>query len=169
LYHRLGLRAVLSFQFLKKKTKIQNLSNFESLFILALMNELRRKTEQIIHEIQEQYLEDDSPWIIKFSGGKDSTATLQLIFYALSDLPAWKLSKSIHILANDTLVENPKVASFLEYQLQHIEIAGKKELFAHRPDLFHVVKTTPKPNGSFWFYLIGRGYPSPNRFFFFFF
>lgn len=42
--------------------------------------------EQIIAEIEEQYLADDTPWIVGFSGGKDSTTLLQLTFYALLEL-----------------------------------------------------------------------------------
>ncbi len=39
--------------------------------------------ENIIAEIKEQYLADNTPWIIGFSGGKDSTTLLQLVFYSL--------------------------------------------------------------------------------------
>ena len=46
-----------------------------------------KKLEYIIKEIQAKYLEDTLPWIVGFSGGKDSTALLQLVFYALSRLP----------------------------------------------------------------------------------
>lgn len=42
--------------------------------------------EQIIAEIKEQYLADDTPWIVGFSGGKDSTTLLQLTFFALLEL-----------------------------------------------------------------------------------
>ena len=91
------------------------------------------KIDHIIKEIQDQYLEDKLPWIIGFSGGKDSTALLQLVFYALSELPKYKLVKEVHVLSNDTLVENPKVVGFIDTQLDRIREAGKKEL--KRPDL----------------------------------
>ncbi len=65
--------------------------------------------EYILTEIQKQYLADHIPWVIGFSGGKDSTTVLQMIFYALSDLPKEKLTKEIHVLSNDTLVENPVI------------------------------------------------------------
>ena len=42
--------------------------------------------ENIIAEIKEQYLADATPWIIGFSGGKDSTTLLQLVFFALLEL-----------------------------------------------------------------------------------
>jgi DNA sulfur modification protein DndC len=130
----------------------------------ALRARVAHETEKIIHEIQSQYLEDSLPWIVGFSGGKDSTAVLQLIFYALSELNPSELKKEVHVLSNDTLVENPSVVRFLDRQLQRIEEAGKK-LFFHNPSLFRVAKVTPKLEDTFWLNLIGKGYPSPNRWF----
>lgn len=122
-------------------------------------------TQEIIEEIKAQYLEDDLPWVIGFSGGKDSTAVLQLIFYAVSEIPVAQRTKEIHVLSNDTLVENPNVVNFLDEQLGRILIAGKNELYTHNPDLFFVKKVTPKLEDTFWLNLIGKGYPSPNRWF----
>ena len=43
--------------------------------------------ENILAEIKEQYLADNTPWIIGCSGGKDSTTLLQLTFaFRLLDL-----------------------------------------------------------------------------------
>ena len=131
----------------------------------AFLTNVAEVTQTIIEEIKEQYLEDDTPWVVGFSGGKDSTAVLQLIFYALSELPSAALQKEVHVLSNDTLVENPNVVRFLDEQLARIEGAGKERLFGHNPDLFHVYKSTPKLDDTFWLNLIGKGYPSPNRWF----
>ena len=122
-----------------------------------------KKTIQ--EEIQELYLDNSTPWVIGFSGGKDSTAVLQLIFDALSQLPASRLTKELHVLSNDTLVENPNVVKFLDTQLFLIKEYGKNKLFAHEPNLFHVAKSTPKLGDTFWLNLIGKGYPSPNQWF----
>ncbi len=122
-------------------------------------------TSSICEEIRDQYLEDSTPWVVGFSGGKDSTAVLQLIFYALSQLPNSQLTKEVHVLSNDTLVENPNIVGFLDKQLAEIERIGKSELFAHAPDLFKVIKVTPRLEDTFWLNLIGKGYPSPNRWF----
>ena len=119
----------------------------------------------ILSEIQEVYLANAIPWVIGFSGGKDSTTVLQMVFYALSALPRRKLSKAIHVLSNDTLVENPAVVTYVNEQLRKIENAGKAELFKHNPELFSVVRVTPKLEDTFWVNLIGKGYPSPNRWF----
>lgn len=116
-------------------------------------------------EIQEVYLGDSIPWVIGFSGGKDSTTVLQMVFYALSELPKRKLSKEIHVLSNDTLVENPAIVKHVNKQLKKIETQGKTGLFKHKPELFNVVRVTPKLEDTFWVNLIGKGYPSPNRWF----
>jgi DNA sulfur modification protein DndC len=121
--------------------------------------------QSILADIQEVYLSDTIPWVIGFSGGKDSTTVLQMVFYALAGLPAAKLSKEVHVLSNDTLVENPAIAHYVKGQLGKIELAGKHRLFRHSPELFSVVTVTPTLEDSFWVNLIGKGYPSPNRWF----
>lgn len=119
----------------------------------------------LMEEVRQQYLADDRPWVVCYSGGKDSTALLQLIFYALDELPRSKRNKPLHVLSNDTLVENPVIAEYVRAQLRLVEEAGKKELFWHRPELFSAAMVTPTVEDSFWVNLIGKGYPSPNRWF----
>ena len=43
-----------------------------------------------INELQSQYLADNRPWVIGYSGGKDSTAVAQLVWLAVSELPKKK-------------------------------------------------------------------------------
>lgn len=126
---------------------------------------LAEKIKNIAEEIQQQFLADDIPWVIGYSGGKDSTAVVQLVLYALMKLPKDKLKKEIHILSNDTLVENPTIVAYIDAQLKLIESAGKIKLFSHKPNHFQVIKVTPKIEDRFWINLIGKGYPSPNRWF----
>jgi DNA sulfur modification protein DndC len=38
--------------------------------------------------LRELYLGDDRPWLVGFSGGKDSTLVAQLIFEAVQNAPA---------------------------------------------------------------------------------
>lgn len=116
--------------------------------------------EAVTSEIINQYFADNKPWIIGFSGGKDSTTLLQLVFYALQQLPQKKLHKDIHVLCNDTLVENPAVVRYIDDTLDKIRTAGQHYGFP-----MQVAKVTPTLADSFWINLIGKGYPSPNRFF----
>ena len=108
----------------------------------------------IMSEIIHQYLEDDRPWIIAFSGGKDSRTLLQLVFYALRQIPKERRTKPIHVLSNDTLVENPAIIPLTFATLQKVRAAAEKL------DLpITVATTTPALGDRFWVNIIGRGYP----------
>ena len=107
-------------------------------------------------EIQELYLSDETPWVIGYSGGKDSTAVLQLIWYAVSELPPENRVKPIHVISTDTLVENPIVALWVNRSLEVMADAAESQGMPIRPH-----RLTPKVNETFWVNLIGRGYPAP--------
>jgi DNA sulfur modification protein DndC len=118
--------------------------------------------KKLEEEILEQYLEEDNkrPWIIGFSGGKDSTMLLQLVWHTIKrNVPpeVRSLSRPIHIVCNNTLVENPKILEFVKRTLKNIQRAALND---HMPVSIH--QTTPKLEDSFWVKLIGRGYPAPN-------
>jgi DNA sulfur modification protein DndC len=115
------------------------------------------KHKIIIDELKDQYLLDDKPWIIGFSGGKDSSVLLQLAWYALRELPREKLTKNVHVVCNDTLVENPKIVEWIDLNLENIAKQAEKEGLP-----IIVAKTTPALQDSFWVNLIGKGYPAPN-------
>ncbi len=123
---------------------------------------MKEKVDAIIKEIQEQYFEDDNerPWILGFSGGKDSTMLLQLVWYALKKYPKELLTRKIHIVCNNTLVENPKILDYTEDVLKKIEIAAMKQSMP-----ITVNRTIPKLEETFWVNLIGKGYPAPNSIF----
>ena len=78
---------------------------------------LRETVKSLMEEIQLLYQADDVPWIVGYSGGKDSTACLQLIWLALKALPPEKRHKPIHVISTDTLVENPVVAAWVTHSL----------------------------------------------------
>ena len=112
----------------------------------------------ICEEIREIYKEDNVPWIIGYSGGKDSTATLQLIWLALKDLPDEGRSKTVHVISTDTLVENPVVSSWVRKSLEEMGRAAIAQGVPVRPKLLH-----PRVEETFWVNLIGRGYPAPRH------
>jgi DNA sulfur modification protein DndC len=122
---------------------------------------LRRKSlSEIYEEIGQVYLLNDLPWVVGFSGGKDSTAALQLVWYALQRLPREKLTKHVYVVASDTLVEAPAIAERIESSLRRMNEAARA---AGLPLTAH--KVIPEIDESFWVNLIGRGYPAPyNRF-----
>ena len=109
-------------------------------------------------EIREIYLGDRRPWVIGYSGGKDSTTALQMIWYALSALPAERLTKPIYIIASDTQVETPKIVDYIDSSLGRMNDAARR---AGLP--FSAHKVRPKLENTFWVNLIGRGYPAPSK------
>jgi len=98
------------------------------------------------------------PWVIGYSGGKDSTLVTHLVFEMVMSLSPSKRMRNVHIVANDTLVESPLVVQHMVNSLGEIENAAN--IFS-LPIIATV--TRPAPGQSFWVNLIGRGYPSPNR------
>lgn len=107
-------------------------------------------------KIQKVYLSDNRPWVIGYSGGKDSTATLQLIWSSLKNLPRKKLSKKVYIISSDTFVETPIIEVYIDRMHKLINEATKKEKLP-----FEAFKVMPKLKDTFWVNLIGRGYPAP--------
>jgi DNA sulfur modification protein DndC len=112
-------------------------------------------------DIRAEYLADNNdPWIIGFSGGKDSTLVTQLVFEMLLDIAPSDRKRPIHVLCNDTLVESPVLMAYIDRMLNRLQEAAES---LHLP--ITVVKTTPDPDQTFWVNLIGRGYPAPTRIF----
>lgn len=110
----------------------------------------------LLGEIATLYEADDIPWVIGYSGGKDSTAVLQAVWLALQGLPVERRTKPVYVISTDTLVENPVVSLWVSNSLKRMgEEAGRQTL----PLTAH--KLTPEPENSFWVNLIGRGYPAP--------
>lgn len=116
----------------------------------------REKINGLLETIQNLYLSDDIPWMIGYSGGKDSTAAVQLVWMAIEKLPQNERTKTIHVMNTDTLVESPVVAKWVEKSLDHMKKAATEKGLPFTP-----VRLTPDYNNTFWVNLIGRGYPFP--------
>lgn len=125
-----------------------------------------KRIEGVIDEIIDQYAyadQSDRPWIIGFSGGKDSTVLLTLVWIALQrireNLPfPFQLKRPVYVVCNDTMVENPIIASYVD------DVLAKITEEARNQDLpIFVKKTVPKLEETFWTNVIGKGYPVPNN------
>ena len=115
-----------------------------------------RAVDALYSEVAALYESDSIPWVVGYSGGKDSTATLQIVWLALSKLPRERLTKPVYVISTDTLVENPIVALWVSKSLEHInKSAGDKGI------PFSAHRLTPETENTFWVNLIGRGYPAP--------
>ena len=79
----------------------------------------------ICAEIAKIYLSDSRPWLIGYSGGKDSTAILSLIYSALLSIEPDKRHKHIYVVSSDTLVETPVVVDLIGRVLKTINTQAK--------------------------------------------
>jgi DNA sulfur modification protein DndC len=130
---------------------------------LAVTNhqmDANEKFAEIISEIRDEYLSSTQsyPWVIGFSGGKDSTLVAHAVFEALLSIAPSRRTRHVHIVSNDTLVESPLVIAHLQcLQVEMLQAANNLCL------PITVVTTRPKLEQSFWVNIIGRGYPTPNQ------
>jgi DNA sulfur modification protein DndC len=103
---------------------------------------------------------DNYPWIVTYSGGKDSTTVLQIVLDLMIDIGYKKCDRQVYIVSNDTMVESPLVIKHLHNSLKKITKFIKKSKLP-----ITVKITRPYVNDTFWFNLIGKGYPTPNNLF----
>ncbi|WP_225071829.1 DNA phosphorothioation system sulfurtransferase DndC [Desulfuromonas sp. CSMB_57] len=109
-------------------------------------------------EIRTLYTADDIPWIIGYSGGKDSTATLQLVWTAIAALPLEQRRKTVYAISTDTMVENPVVAAWVANSLSIMKQSAMDQEMPIQPR-----RLIPALADSFWVNLIGKGYPAPRH------
>lgn len=113
---------------------------------------------EYVANVQRVYLSDKRPWVIGYSGGKDSSAVMVLVYLALLGLKPEERHKHVFVVASDTLVETPIVVNHVNNSLEAIEKGAKR---AGLPISSH--KVTPKTKETFWANLLGKGYPAPTR------
>lgn len=111
-----------------------------------------------IADVQRVYCADKRPWVIGYSGGKDSSAVMSLVYMALLGLSPEDRHKPVFVVSSDTLVETPVVVNHIKESLAAIERGAKRD---HLPITSH--KVVPKTDQTFWTNLLGKGYPAPTR------
>lgn len=104
------------------------------------------------------YCADNRPWVIGYSGGKDSSAVVTLVYLALQALNESKRTKQVYVVASDTLVETPLVVDHVNKSLESIGNQARRDGL---PITTH--KVLPKPHQTFWSCLLGKGYPAPTK------
>lgn len=116
--------------------------------------EIARKT---IEKLKEQYFADNRPWVVTYSGGKDSTTVLHLVIVMLQELhDEGKDNKDVYVVSSDTTVEMPVIETYTNRRLEQIT------KFANESDLkISCHKLEPKIEESFWTLMLGKGYPAP--------
>lgn len=127
---------------------LDDIKNYNSLAIEAKNN------------IKTVYKHDNRPWVIGYSGGKDSTTVTQLVIESLIEMKKdnIELHKPVYIISSDTMVETPLIIARLSESLKDID---KYVLEENLPVETHLV--TPALDNTFWVNVIGKGYPVPNQ------
>ncbi|MGD2085012.1 MAG: DNA phosphorothioation system sulfurtransferase DndC [Candidatus Aminicenantes bacterium] len=110
------------------------------------------------NHIKKVYMTYNRPLVVGFSGGKDSTLTLQLVWETIEEMSPEQLKKDIHVITVDTLVETPFIVSYINTNISAINKAAKEKCL---PIQAH--KLSPQIEDTFWVNLIGRGYPAPSQ------
>jgi DNA sulfur modification protein DndC len=103
---------------------------------------------------------DPRPWIIGYSGGKDSTLLVHLVFEAIRNVRPGERTRPVFVLSSDTQVETPQIVDFVQTQVMAMNNAARS---LGLPISAHVVR--PEMHETFWVRLLGYGYPAPNRWF----
>ena len=110
--------------------------------------------EEIIQEMSVVYQHDKRPWMIGFSGGKDSTLLCCLVMEMLQRLNKKQRNKTVYIVSSDTMVENPIVRDYMHRMSSMINSVGEE--LNVKADIIY-----PKIEDTFWSKVIGLGYPTP--------
>lgn len=110
----------------------------------------------IKEEMKKVYLHDNRPWMIGYSGGKDSTLLCQLVFEMLEELPEENRNKKVYIVTSDTLVENPIVKNYMHKMNKAINEASQQKKLNVEAHMLY-----PETKNTFWSLVIGLGYPTP--------
>lgn len=130
-----------------------------SLSGLDEISQVIERLESTLQILRTEYLRRHAaPWVIAYSGGKDSTLLLQLTWEMLLSLPKCKRKRKILVIGNDTLVESPLVIRHLKQTMTTISSAAAADRL---PVECHMTK--PHVDQTFWVNVIGRGYIPPTR------
>lgn len=114
--------------------------------------------EDIIKEIEIVYKHDERPWLIGYSGGKDSTLLVSLVYEAMKRLKdgGEQLNKRVYVITSDTMVENPIVRNYMHSSSENINKAAKQDSINMQAEIIY-----PEAEQTFWSRVIGLGYPTP--------
>ena len=120
---------------------------------------LSHRIEAIKSVIRSEYQEaHDFPWLVAYSGGKDSTLLLQLVWEVVAELSPEARQRRVLVVGNDTLVESPLVIQHLRDSMEEIQRAGTRQGLPINTRI-----TVPCIDQTFWVSVIGRGYIPPTR------
>jgi DNA sulfur modification protein DndC len=114
--------------------------------------------QEVNASLHRLHLEDERPWLVGFSGGKDSNMLALLSLDVALSIPPEQRKRPISVLCTDTHVEITAIVDMVESTLDRM-------LMRSEQDRLNIDANLLKPviGESFWINIIGRGYPSPDQ------
>ena len=123
------------------------------------LSTLQQRLSAISNSLRREYCRQSSyPWLVAYSGGKDSTLLLQMVWEMVGELPPERRRRRVLVVGNDTLVESPLVIRHLRDSLEGIRRASSDQDMP-----IDIRITVPAIDQTFWVSVIGRGYIPPTR------
>ena len=120
---------------------------------------LQQRLGAISTTLKREYCRRGShPWLVAYSGGKDSTLLLQMVWETVAELPPERRRRQVFVVGNDTLVESPLVVRHMRDSLASVQKAGVDQDMP-----IEIRVTVPAIDQTFWVSVIGRGYIPPTR------
>lgn len=113
---------------------------------------------EALEKIRYEYRRTDVPWFVGFSGGKDSSAVVKLVYQVLASLR--ETAVPIYLVYCDTGVEIPIIRTFVYQVLAQLSSEARE-----RGLPIAIKIALPPIEQRFFVKVIGRGYATPtNRF-----
>lgn len=119
-------------------------------------DESRKQFNAIVEQMRFVYKHDSRPWMIGYSGGKDSTLLCQLVFETLESLSPAERKKKAYIVTSDTMVENPIIRRYMHDMSGAINAASVKKGLNVESHIIY-----PEVKNRFWSLVVGLGYLTP--------
>lgn len=110
--------------------------------------------QDIKNSLRQLYLEDNRPWLVGFSGGKDSTMLASLVFDAALSVPPAERTKPISVVWTDTRVEISAIVEMADGTLRQMQRCSQQMGFN-----IDVTLLKPRAEASSYVNIIGRGCP----------